>query len=73
MARSHIDAAITMSPYDPRGYLERSALLRLAAETDLALRDAQRVLELRPESPDGLVALGSCAEIAGDLDQADHL
>lgn len=72
VAREHIDAAITISPYDVRAYVERSALHRIAAESDLALRDAQRVLELRSDAPEGLVALGACAEAVRDFDQADH-
>ena len=72
-ARQHVDAAITLQPYDSRAYIERSALHRIAGESDLASRDAQRVIELEPESSLGFVALGACAEGAGDFDQADHL
>ena len=63
-------AARLMNPQSARDYLDRSRLRDLAGETDLALADADRALELAPRLPAALRQRGSVYRGKNDRERA---
>lgn len=70
-ARAHLDAAVSLDKTSGSPYAERAAYELLAGDTDSAIGDAQRAVELGPQDPAGYLALGAASEITGQWPEVD--
>ena len=66
-ALEDLDAALTLQPEDPQGWILRAEAQSAAGAGTEAARDLQQALRLDPTRFDALVALAEVQESAGDL------
>ncbi|MFC0408886.1 tetratricopeptide repeat protein [Roseomonas elaeocarpi] len=66
-ALEDLDAALTLQPDDPQGWILRAEAQSAAGAANDAARDLQQALRLDPTRFDALVALAEVQEGAGDL------
>lgn len=69
-ALAHLNAAVELDSASAINYADRAALRLFLGDFDLAAADAERAIQLDETEPGGHLALGTWAELTGELDEA---